>query len=50
MQKTKQKNWKKIKIATISKENKKTKKMPPTRPLRPEYDMKPYNGPGFRPE
>ena len=26
MQKTKQKNWKKINIATISKENKKTKK------------------------
>ena len=37
MQKTKQKNWKKIKIATISKENKK-QKMPPTRPPRPEYD------------
>ena len=49
MQKTKQKNWKKINIATISKENKKTKKMPPTGPPRPEYDMKPYYGPGFRP-
>ena len=49
MQKTKQKIWKKIKIATISKENKKTKKMPPTRPPRSEYDMKPYYGPGFRP-
>ena len=49
MQKTKQKNRKKIKISTISKESKKTKKMPPTRPPRPEYDMKPYYGPGFRP-
>ena len=28
MHKTKQKNWKKIKIATISKENKKTKNAP----------------------
>ena len=49
MQKTKGKNWKKINIATISKENKKNKKMPPTGPPRPEYDMKPYYGPGFRP-
>ena len=32
MHKTKQKNRKKIKIATISKENKKTKKMPPLGP------------------
>ena len=23
--------------------------MPPTGPPRPEYDMKPYYGPGFRP-
>jgi len=46
MQKTKQKNWKKIKIATISKEN---KKMPPTRPPQHEYDLNPYFGPGFRP-
>ena len=38
MQKTQEKNWKKINIATISKENKKTKKMPPTGPPRPEYD------------
>ena len=49
MQKTKQKNWKNIKIATISKENKKNKKMPPTGPPRAEYDLKPYYGPGFRP-
>ena len=35
MRKTKQKNWKKNKIAKISKEN---KKMPPTGPPRPEYD------------
>ena len=46
MQKTKEKNLKKINIATISKEN---KKMPPTGPPRLEYDMKPYYGPGFRP-
>ena len=48
MQKTK-KTGKKIKIATISKENKKTKKMPTTGPPRPEYDLNPYFGPGFRP-
>ena len=46
MQKTKQKTGKKIKIATISKEN---KKMPPTGPTQPEYDLNPYFGPGFRP-
>ena len=46
----KTKKWKiKIKIATISKENKKQKKVPPTGPPRPEYDKKPIHGPGFRP-
>ena len=49
MQKTKQKTGKKIKIATLSKHNKKNKKKPPTGPPRPEYDMKSYYGPGFRP-
>ena len=27
----------------------KNKKMPPTGPPGPEYDLKPYYGPGFRP-